>query len=72
MTASYKIVASLRNKKRLTDKEYVRRAYQDYPGEKFAELFSYRKGGETRLLTTPRAIAKRYLKLLEVRQPLEA
>ena len=66
--ASYKIVATLRDRKRLTDREYVRMAYQDYPGEKFAEVFSYRKERETRLLTTPRAIKKRYLKLLELRQ----
>jgi len=61
------IVSSLREAYRKKDEEYTERARLEYAGEKFAEAFSYTKGGHTRILQDPSAIARRYLKYVELR-----
>ena len=61
---SCEIVATLRSKERDRNQELTNAAQQKYSGQAFDKLFTYKlKNGSTRVLTSPSAIAKRYIKL---------
>ena len=59
---SHQIIATLRSRERHTNQEVASAAKQKYLA--FDKIFTYKsKDGSTRVLTSPSAIAKRYMKL---------
>jgi hypothetical protein len=64
LLSSHQIIATLRCSERRTNQEMASAAKQKYLG--FDKMFTYKsKDGSTRVLTSPSAIAKRYMKLHE-------
>jgi len=64
LTPSHQILTALRSSGRDKSKEMVIAAKETYTGPLFDKMFSYRgRDGSVKILTSPIAISKRYLKL---------